>query len=124
MSNPSKQKGTTFERSIADYLKDNWSPFIDRRPLTGGSDKGDIANFYIGPHALAVECKNERQYNLAGWVKEAQREGVNSGSLAGIVVAKRKGKANPAEQYCILTLEEFLRCLRAVRTEFTGEHPA
>ena len=122
--NRNKQKGTTFERSIADYLHDKWSPFIDRMPLHGNSDKGDIANFLIGQrHATVIECKNERQYKLAEWVKEAQQEAINAGCLAGIVVAKRKGKADPSEQYVILTLEEFLRCLRAARSEFTMEHP-
>lgn len=113
MANRSKQKGTQQERLIADFLRDNWSEFIDRRPLTGGKDKGDLANVRVGKHRLVVEIKNCARLDLAGWVTEAQTEAVNDDALAGIVVAKRKGKGAAEEQYVICTLGDFVNVLHA-----------
>ena len=112
-----KAKGSNHERSIANYLAENWSRFIDRRVKTGAKDKGDIANFYLGKNGngreVVVECKNEAKFSLSTWVKEAQAEAINAGAVAGIVVAKRPRTAYPEEQYVILTLGDFLNILAA-----------
>jgi hypothetical protein len=101
MANPNGRKGASFERLTADYWRDVYSEFIDRRVKTGAKDKGDLANVRVGEHRLVVECKNERAVNLAGWVAEAQLEACNDGALCGIVVAKRKGRGQPEDQYVI-----------------------
>lgn len=116
MANPNKNKGSRQERLVADFLRDNWSEFIDRRPLSGAKDKGDLANVRVGKHRLAVEVKNQLRLDLAGWVKEAQEEAVNDSALAGIVVAKRKGKGAAEDQYVILTLGDFVNILHAAAT--------
>lgn len=108
-----RKAGTSFERSTADWLRDNWSDYIDRRVKTGALDKGDISNFRVSGREVVIECKNEVRFNLAGWVKEAQQEAINAGAVAGIVVAKRKGVTDPAEQYVILTLGDLINILAA-----------
>src|SRR5271156_5318803 len=99
MANPNGRKGSSFERQTADYWRDHYDDRIDRRVKTGARDKGDIANLRLGSHRLVLECKAERSVNLAGWIKEAQLEADNDGALLGAVVAKRKGKGDPADQY-------------------------
>lgn len=116
MSNPSKQKGTSFERLIANYLMKFWDDRIDRRVLGGATDKGDIANWRIGKHRLVAECKNVKVTNLTGWVKEAQQEAVNDGALAGVVIHKRRGTAEAAEQFVTMTLDDFITILHASRS--------
>ena len=111
MSNPSKSKGTAFETSIANYLRDNWDDRIGRRPLSGAKDCGDIANFRVAGHRIVLELKNEAKINLAGWVGEAQVEAENDNALIGIAIAKRNGKGQPEDQYCILTLGDLLKLL-------------
>jgi len=111
MANPNGRKGASFERQVADYLRDEWDDRIDRRVKTGAKDKGDIANFRVAGHRVVIECKNEAKINLAGWVGEAQEECLNDGALIGLVVAKRKGKGQPEDQYCILTLGDLLKLL-------------
>ena len=37
-----KQKGTSFETLVADFLTDNGFPYAERRALAGVNDKGDI----------------------------------------------------------------------------------
>lgn len=113
MANPNKAKGSRQERLIADFLRDNWSEFIDRRPLAGGKDLGDLANVRVGKHRLVVEVKCHSRLDLAGWVTEAQVEAVNDNALAGIVVAKRRGRGAPEDQYVICTLGDFVSILHA-----------
>jgi hypothetical protein len=113
MANPNGRKGASFERSIADWWRDVWDDRIDRRVKTGAKDKGDLANVRIGPYRIVVECKNEKGFHLAGWVKEAQAEARNDGALCGIVVAKRIGTANPGEQYVIMTQSDLIQIIRA-----------
>jgi hypothetical protein len=55
-----------------------------------------------------VECKNTATLSLAAWVKEAQQEAINDNALAGIVVHKRRGKADPLDQYVTMTMRELL----------------
>ena len=115
MSNRNQKRGSSFERSIADYLKDNWSRYIDRRVKTGAHDQGDIANFYIHDHEVVIECKNVKAADLSGALGEAQREALNAGALAGVLVKKRHGKGAPDQQYVVTTLGDLLNILRAAQ---------
>lgn len=113
MANRNGQKGSSFERLIADHLRDAWDDRIDRRVKTGSKDKGDIANFRVGAHRVVIECKNVRAMNLSGWVAEAAEERDNDDALVGLVVHKRKGKGQPGDQYVTLTLTDLLTLLHA-----------
>jgi hypothetical protein len=115
MTNRNGQKGSSFERVVADWLKGSWSRYIDRRVKTGTKDKGDIANFYVHDHEVVIECKNLRSIDVAGALNEAQQEAINAGALAGIVVQKRRGKAAAEHQYVFTTLGDFLNILRAAQ---------
>ena len=112
MTNRSKAKGSSFERLISDYWRDHWSEFIDRRVLSGGKDKGDLANVRVGGERLVVEIKNCRTMALGPWVNEAGREADNDEAIAGIVVHKRVGKGDPGEQYVTMTLADLLVILQ------------
>lgn len=141
MSNPNGKKGSAFERQTADYWRDNWSPFIDRRVKTGAKDKGDLANVRVRgkdlaetpglivpamtSHRVVVECKNVMRkdpttgkpvqgYNLAQWIREAQEEAVNDEALVGIVVAKRRGTDKPEDQFVIMTQGDLMKLLKVV----------
>ena len=108
--NRSKQKGTTFERLVADgfatALDDDR---IDRAPLSGNLDKGDIANVRTPSGGkIAIEVKNVAKLDLAGWVSEAEVERKNLGAVAGIVIHKRVGKGKFIDQYCTLTVKDLL----------------
>ncbi len=111
------RKGPTFERAIADYLRDRRSEFIDRKIKTGAKDCGDIANMRVGGQRVTIECKAERAINLAGWVKEAETEATNDNAIAGIVIAKRKGKTDPGQQWFICTLDTALTLIEAAEKE-------
>ena len=103
-----KAAGASFETSIANYLADEIDDRIERRRLSGKFDRGDISGLRINNKRLVVECKNYGGKILTGpWLNEAETERVNDGAIAGLVIAKRKGTTNPAEQIVLMTLRDF-----------------
>lgn len=114
MSNPSKRKGTDFEVKTRDYFQQWWDYRIVRVAQGGVNDLGDLANFEVGGHKVAVECKNSVEYksNLSGWITEAKREAQNINAVASIVVHKRAGKGRAEDQYVTTTLRDLFTILR------------
>lgn len=109
-----KKAGASFERLVADYLRDNWDDRIDRRVKTGSLDKGDIANFRVNYMRIVLECKDETKYDFNNAVNEAQAEAVNDNALVGFAVVKRHGKAKPEDQFVVSTFGDFLIFLRGI----------
>lgn len=116
-----KAAGSTFERSIANYLAEMVDDRIDRRVKTGAKDKGDIAGIRFDPEVLdrgrvVVENKDYGGRLLPSqWVAEAQAEAENDGALFGVVIAKRKGTTDPSRQWVLMTTAEFVTILTGVR---------
>ena len=104
-----KQKGTAFETQIVRYLAEHGFPHAERRALAGVNDLGDIT----GTPGIVWECKNQKTMNLAGWLDETMIETANANADYGILVAKRRGKGNPAEQYAIMPLGMIVELLKA-----------
>lgn len=106
--NRSKAKGTAFERSIADSLATHLDDRIDRAPLRGSKDRGDIANIRSPFGRVVLECKSVVRLDLAGWIGEMEVERGNDDAVAGFVVVKRARKGDPLDQYVVGTLRDFL----------------
>ena len=82
---------------------------IDRRVKTGAKDRGDIAGLRMRGKRVVVECKDYGgQHKLPEWLKEAEAERGNDDAAYGVVVWKRRGTADPAEQYVTMTAETFM----------------
>lgn len=110
-----KKAGSSFERSTADYLADKVDDRIDRRVKTGAKDRGDIGGVRIHGQRVVLECKNAARINLAGWANETEIERGNDDALMGAIVHKRHGKADPAEQWVTMTLQDFAALLNGNR---------
>jgi hypothetical protein len=113
-----KKAGSSFERSIADYLAqalDN--DYIDRKPRGGANDTGDIGGVKIDGHRLVIECKNTAKTDLPAWTREAKLEAVNDAALAGFVVAKRHGVSAPGKQWLIATVDELVALINKIPPE-------
>lgn len=65
---------------------------------------------------IVLELKDHARLDLAGWVTEADIERGNDDALAGFVVHKRRGTADPGDQYVTLTLRDLVALT-------TGERP-
>lgn len=113
-----KKAGSSFERQIADYLRDALSnPNIDRMVKSGSLDRGDIANVRDSHgRLLAIECKNTATMSLPQWEREATTEALNYGAHAGVIVHKRRGTAQPQEQWVTMTTETLTKLLQAPPT--------
>lgn len=104
----SRAKGTSWESAWVAYLRDNGVLHAERRALAGNVDRGDIA----GIPGIVLECKSGA-FHLAEWLAEAEQERINDRADFGIVLAKRAGKASPADGYAILSGAALVQLLRA-----------
>lgn len=112
-----RDAGQKHERSVADYLAEKLDDRIDIRPKNGTNDRGDIGGVRHMGGRVVLECKNYGGRFLVGpWLTEAEIERGNDDALAGLVVAKRRGTTNPADQVVFLTLGDLVALL-------TGERP-
>lgn len=113
-----KAAGALFERSIADFFAARIDDRIDRRRLTGAKDKGDIGGLRVHDRRVVIEAKDYGGVVHVGpWLKEAEVERVNDNALAGLVVAKRRGTRDPADQIVLMTVRDLIALI-------TGESDA
>lgn len=111
-----KKAGSSFERKVADYLKECLGADIDRQVKTGNKDKGDIRGVYLHTKPLVIECKDYGgRHQLPEWLEEAETERGNADAEYGIVVWKRRGTQDPAEQYVSMTLETLAQMIAGGR---------
>lgn len=112
-SNASARKaGQQFERSIANYLRDELDDRIDIRPKNGKNDRGDIGGVRTPRGARVVlELKNHATMSLGSWLNEAETERGNDDAALGIVVHKRRGIATAGDQYVTMTLDDLIKLL-------------
>lgn len=102
-----KRKGTSFETQVVEYLREKTGGDIDRMPLHGTKDRGDVSGFRIRGQRVVLECKNRQRLELSQWLDEAEEERGNDDAEYAFVVFKRKGKgeARMGETYVLCTLE-------------------
>ena len=105
--------GARFERQIADWLAQNLDDRIDRKARTGSKDRGDIGGIRHRGQRVVLELKDTARTDLAGWIREAHLEAGNDDAAVGLVVAKRRGTADPAQQWVHMTLADLAWLLGA-----------
>ena len=108
-----KAAGTRFETLVATYLRENLDDRIERRTRSGSRDRGDISGVRHRGERVVLECKDTARTDLAGWIREAHLEARNDDARVGVVVAKRRGITNPADQWVHMTLADLAWLLGA-----------
>lgn len=114
-----KQAGSSFETLVAKYLAEVLADDrIERRAKNGAKDRGDITGVRtITGARVVVECKNYAgKYHITDWLRQATVEAGNDDAQLGVVVAKKRGTAKPAEQVVFMTLQD-LACLLGASIE-------
>lgn len=110
--------GTAAERKAADWLAAELDDDrIDRRPKRGSADRGDIGGVRVHGQRLVIEVKDCAKLDLAGWVGEAEVERGNDDALVGVVLHKRRGKADPADWYVTCSGADFIALIFGQRPE-------
>lgn len=116
MANPSKAKGSLYERQIRDYIRSLGGYRVELLRTAGKEDEGDLV-VMEGPtwdHLAIGEAKAAARYDLSGWMNEALNErdsyarhrGLESKAIMPFVVIKRRQKPI-AESFVLTTAEEF-----------------
>lgn len=103
MTSPQKIKGSEFERQIVKYLFLQGFEGCERTRVGWADDRGDVHGL-VHPILgnFTIECKNHKATDLAGWLKELEREVEANGGGLGAVVHKKRGVTDSAEQYATL----------------------
>lgn len=101
MGKGSRQKGSSYERKIAQILSQAFAPLVFKRvPLSGGWDKslitGDIIPWKedeIAFFAFSIECKNHKTLSLRDWLRQAKEdvEGKPQKPVVVFHINRRKG---------------------------------
>jgi HJR/Mrr/RecB family endonuclease len=106
MVNRAKQKGTSFESLLVTYLTELGYD-AERQVLKGSADQGDIRVRIPDSVGFNIEAKNVRSMSLGQWVDESVVEAENAGRPC-VVVHKRIGKGQGADQFVSMRLADFL----------------
>ena len=119
MTNKNKAAGTRFETDVVNYLRVQGFE-AERLTLHSAEDEGDVV-LRVGPCSspaadrFIIECKREKGFHLADWVKQAKVESLNYRAHRNLnqypgflVVHYARGKGL-AESYVTTTLSEWLR---------------
>ena len=110
--------GTRFETQVAGYLAQTLNDDrIERRARTGAKDRGDITGIRARGMRVVVECKATARWQPGPWLAEAEVERGNDDAGVGIVVAKRHGIADPAQQVALMTLRDLAALLAGHRDD-------
>lgn len=93
MSSPAKKRGTAVEVKVRDYLRETLDqPEIDRQPLRGNRDEGDLRGLVAHGFSAIVEVKAKRDMrpsDLAEYRRQTLSERDNAGADVGILVVWR-----------------------------------
>ena len=104
-----REAGRSFERSIADHLKEQLGDEdIDRQVKMGSKDKGDIRGVKHMGQRVAVECKNHTKLSLGPWMNEAHKAMGHADAGVGLIVHKRHGKGQPGDQWVTTTVDDLI----------------
>jgi hypothetical protein len=107
MANPQKRKGSAFERLIADYLAERIP--CERIPAGATLDRGDLWT-----PSCAIQAKCCRTLSLGAWLRDAMEQQVNAGKRLHALVVKRKGTTAAADQFVVMSLQQFRELLGEV----------
>lgn len=113
-----KAAGTRFETAIAAALAIALDDDrIERRARNGAKDRGDISGVRLHSQRVAIEVKDCARLDLPGWTAEAHAEAGNDDALVGLVVHKRRGVADPLQQWVTCTVGDLVAILTGQRVD-------
>lgn len=121
MGRRSKRKGAANESRFAKYLNGQFEkfklPYVAKRtPRSGGIQEfepSDMMFRFLGRksifNSIHFELKNCVQWDIIGWIEEAENKEKNMGSFRKPVLVIRK--PNMHEEYAVLRMEDLVDIL-------------
>ncbi len=108
--------GTRFESSIVGYLARELDDRIERRAKSGAKDRGDVSGVRHMGQRIVLELKDYGgRVQVGTWLGEAEVERGNDDAGVGLVICKRRGTTDPADQTVILTVRDLVSLLTGAR---------
>ena len=103
-----KQKGTSAETALVNYLKTSGFSDARRIALAGSQDKGDVET-----RGLIWEVKNQKSYKIPAWLDETGEEKANAKADFGILAIKLVGigLGKTENWWAVLPIGELVRLL-------------
>lgn len=118
MSNPKKKRGTAVEVKVRNYLRVALGqPGIDRQPLRGARDEGDLRGLVVRGCECVVEVKAKCSVTrslLAEYRRQTLAERENAGADAGVLVVWRYNHP-AADAVAHVTLRDLASLARPLR---------
>ena len=113
MTSPQKRKGSAAELAVAKWLKE-WGWLNAERSRAGWQDdRGDIE----GVPGVCIEVKNQKQFDIPGWLEELRVEMENSDAWTGTLIVKRRGSSDVDDWYAIMPAWIWASLLAAIDFE-------
>ncbi len=106
MTNKSKEKGSRYEKAVADYLKSCGYTEVARQRGTGTLDQGDLA----GLRHWVVECKDHGHPQWWDFVRQANVEATNAGKPFGVAIQKKRN-ASVEDSIVMMDLKTWVEVL-------------
>lgn len=108
MTNRSRDKGTSWETAIVNYLREHDWIHAERRARRGNHDAGDVA----GVAGVCIEAKAEKKITLREYIEETLVEQTNANAAIGVAWIKRPRKTSPGSGYVVMTGSQFIQLLK------------
>lgn len=109
-ANPSKARGTAWESTWTNYIREHHNPDAHRNVQMGRLDIGDVDGYYLH----ASELKAEKTITLSDYVTQANREAVNAHQPYGCAVVKKRS-AGVAAGYVVRDVATDVRLINRLR---------
>ena len=113
-----REEGTRPATMVARWLADRLGDRrIERRALSGASDRGDITGLVTpdGKRVVAEVKDYGGRFEVASWLKEARTEMRNDRAEIAVVIAKRRGTTDPGDQVVFMEVRDFAVLMGADR---------
>jgi hypothetical protein len=98
VTSPQKRKGSAAELAVAKWLRKLGWIHAERSRAGWQDDRGDID----GMPGVVVEVKNEKKFDLPGYLRELEVEMENAKAWTGTVIIKRRGSTNVDDWYAVM----------------------
>ena len=98
MTSPQKRKGSAAELAVAKWLRKLGWIHAERSRAGWTDDRGDID----GLPGIVIEVKNEKRFDLPGYLRELEVEMENAKAWTGTVIIKRRGSTNVDDWYAVM----------------------
>lgn len=105
-----RNAGTRHETRMAAWFAERLGDDrIERRAKNGANDRGDLTGLRtIRGGRIIAELKDYAgKVMVKPWLDEAEVERGNDDAIIGVVIVKRRGIADPAQQLVMMTAEAF-----------------